>query len=109
MLFEHVRWFPEEFARFGIDHHSVRRFFQGELGVAFFRIDTLGPGCEFHFFALLDRLGAFDCAASLAGQHIALIDDVMTTGATLSEAARILKKAGAAKVEAWVLARAVMA
>lgn len=52
--------------------------------------------------------GAFDCAVSLAGQHIALIDDVMTTGATLSEAARVLKKAGAAKVEAWVLARAVM-
>ncbi len=52
--------------------------------------------------------GAFDCADAVDGQHIALVDDVMTTGATLSEAARILKKAGAKTVDAWVLARAVM-
>jgi len=50
--------------------------------------------------------GAFDCAQSLKGKHVALVDDVMTTGATLSEAARVLKKAGAASVSAWVLARA---
>jgi ComF family protein len=50
--------------------------------------------------------GAFDCAQSLKGRHIALVDDVMTTGATLSEAARVLKKAGAASVSVWVLARA---
>ncbi len=50
--------------------------------------------------------GAFDCAHSLAGKHVALVDDVMTTGATLSEAARVLKKAGALSVSAWVLARA---
>ena len=50
--------------------------------------------------------GAFDCARSLAGRHVALVDDVMTTGATLSEAAKALKKAGAASVSAWVLARA---
>lgn len=50
--------------------------------------------------------GAFDCAQPLGGKHVALVDDVMTTGATLSEAARVLKKAGAASVSAWVLARA---
>jgi predicted amidophosphoribosyltransferase len=32
---------------------------------------------------------------------------VMTTGATMSEAARVLKSAGAVRVEAWVLARAI--
>ncbi len=56
-----------------------------------------------------DRLsnvkGAFACERPLNDLHIALVDDVMTTGATLSEAARSLKKAGAAKVEAWVVAR----
>ncbi len=56
-----------------------------------------------------DRLsnvkGAFGCDHSLNGMHIALLDDVMTTGATLSEAARALKKAGAARVDAWVVAR----
>lgn len=49
--------------------------------------------------------GAFDCAHRLDGKRVALIDDVMTTGATLSEAAKTLKKAGAAHVSAWVIAR----
>ncbi len=39
------------------------------------------------------------------GLHILLIDDVCTTGATLKECARVLKKAGAASVKALVLAR----
>ena len=38
--------------------------------------------------------------------HVALIDDVMTTGATLRECARTLKRAGIARVEVWALARA---
>ncbi len=50
--------------------------------------------------------GAFDCAHRLDGKHVAVVDDVMTTGATLSEAAKALKKAGAAHVSAWVIARA---
>jgi len=37
---------------------------------------------------------------------VALVDDVMTTGATLAECARVLKRAGVARVEIWVLARA---
>lgn len=41
------------------------------------------------------------------GAHIVLIDDVLTTGATLSAAARALKRAGAAQVDALVLARVV--
>ena len=39
-------------------------------------------------------------------QHVALVDDVMTTGATLSECSRLLKKAGVTTVSAWVAARA---
>jgi ComF family protein len=39
-------------------------------------------------------------------QHVALVDDVMTTGATLYECSRILKKAGVKTVSAWVAARA---
>lgn len=42
---------------------------------------------------------------SLNGRTILLIDDVVTTGATLNEAARILKLAGAKEVYALVLAK----
>ena len=41
----------------------------------------------------------------LAQRHVALIDDVMTSGATLHEATATLLRAGAARVDAWVLAR----
>lgn len=42
----------------------------------------------------------------IAKQHVALVDDVITTGATLSECAKVLKRAGAASVSVWVAARA---
>ncbi len=51
--------------------------------------------------------GAFVCEASLAGRRIAVVDDVMTTGASLDELARTLKRAGAAQVENWVVARTI--
>ena len=38
--------------------------------------------------------------------HVALFDDVMTTGSTVTEGARALKRAGAARVTVWVAARA---
>ena len=41
----------------------------------------------------------------LCGQDIALVDDVMTTGATAAEAARTLLRGGANSVHLWVLAR----
>jgi len=49
--------------------------------------------------------GAFSVARALDGASVAVVDDVMTTGATLDEIARTLKAAGAARVVNWVVAR----
>ncbi len=51
--------------------------------------------------------GAFHCSADLTGQKILLVDDVMTTGASLDECARTLKLHGAAEVSILVVARAL--
>lgn len=45
-------------------------------------------------------------ADAIRGKHIVLVDDVLTTGATLETAARILKRAGAKSVRAIVFAQA---
>ena len=49
--------------------------------------------------------GAFHCPRMLGGLAVAVVDDVMTTGATLDEVAATLKRAGAARVVNWVVAR----
>ena len=49
--------------------------------------------------------GAFAVSGNLAGKRVAIVDDVMTTGASLNELAKTLKKASASHVECWVLAR----
>src|SRR5260364_385445 len=43
--------------------------------------------------------------AFVRGRHIAVVDDVMTSGATLESVARVLKRAGAARVTNWVVLR----
>lgn len=50
---------------------------------------------------------AFDCDRDLSGLIVIVIDDVMTTGATLDAVARTLKDHGATRVVNWVAARAV--
>jgi ComF family protein len=49
--------------------------------------------------------GAFACQADLSGASVAIVDDVVTTGATLNELAGVLLDRGAAQVQGWVVAR----
>ena len=48
---------------------------------------------------------AFAATRSFAGESVVLVDDVLTTGSTLNELARAVYDAGAARVDAYVLAR----
>lgn len=48
---------------------------------------------------------AFACNVPVAGRHIALVDDVVTTGSTVSEIAALLRRQGAASVQIWCVCR----
>ena len=50
--------------------------------------------------------GAFQVTQPLPARHIAIVDDVMTTGQTINELAKTLRKAGATHIDVWVCARA---
>ncbi len=48
---------------------------------------------------------AFCCDMDLTGRRVALVDDVLTTGASLNALAEAVRKRGAAEISAWVVAR----
>jgi ComF family protein len=50
--------------------------------------------------------GAFAVTAGEVPRHVAIVDDVVTTGATVEELARTLRRAGVETVEVWACARA---
>ena len=49
--------------------------------------------------------GAFSCPMRLAGESVAIVDDVVTTGATADVLAAVLTRAGAGRVSVWAVAR----
>lgn len=52
--------------------------------------------------------GAFQLTRPLKARHVALVDDVVTTGHTLRECAATLRKVGVEHIEVWVVARAAL-
>lgn len=84
-----------------------------ELGVSF-RHDVLQRVRQTDAQTELDAVarrrnvrGAFALHAGVElPAHVAMLDDVMTTGATLAECARVLKRVGVLRVDVWALARA---
>jgi len=51
--------------------------------------------------------GAFAVNGNMGIEHVAIVDDVMTSGHTANELARVLKQAGVGRVDIWVMARAI--
>jgi ComF family protein len=87
----------------------VSRLLDLELaGRALQRIRATAPQVGLDRVARAGNLrGAFSAdPRQVAGKHVVLVDDVVTTGSTVGEAASALRAAGAAAVEVWAAARA---
>ena len=71
------------------------------------RVRATAPQSELDAAARAGNLRGAFATTSRAGlpAHVALVDDVMTTGATLGAAAEALRHAGVARVDAWACAR----
>lgn len=109
--------------------HYVRRFFRGTNNPTFFAKEiahalhisvatriirrTRYTKPQFHLKPrqrFRNVRGAFafvGCKNPVAGKRVLIVDDIMTTGATCNEVARILREAGAASVSVAVFARAM--
>lgn len=71
------------------------------------RIRNTPPQTELGGRARRNNLhNAFRVVGRVAGQRVAVIDDVLTTGTTANAIGRVLKQAGAEEVQLWVVARA---
>jgi predicted amidophosphoribosyltransferase len=55
----------------------------------------------------LNMRGAYKIKELPPYTHVALVDDLLTTGSTANELAKMLKKSGIARVEVWCCARTV--
>lgn len=102
---------PQAFARRGFDHmERVARDAAAELGLPL--ADVLArraPRDQRGLSKAERRLNAdasFVALEPLSGMSLVLLDDVVTTGATMAAAARALRRAGAERVEGLAVARA---
>lgn len=91
--------------------HQLARFLAHQLGLPV-QAQRLSKSVSGHSQQGLDRAmrlknlaGSFLCHGDARNMHLALVDDVMTTGATANLLASLLRQKGAVRVDIWVLAR----
>ncbi len=102
---------PTAYARRGFDHmHPVAARAARLLGLPLRDVLARGTAVDQRTLTRADRIrnARGDCVAleSLRGERLLLVDDVLTTGATLRGAALACRAAGAATVSAATVARA---
>lgn len=102
---------PRRYQRRGFNQaHEIARFTAAELGIPVSprvlvrRVHTPEQSGLSMAQRRRNVRGAFAIRQSLEGQHVALLDDVLTTGSTALAAAKALRDAGATRVEVWVAA-----
>ena len=92
---------------------EIARFAAGIIGVPVLDRVALRPRATEEQAALpasvrrVNVSGAFEALPGCVPSSVAIVDDVMTTGATADALAQALKRAGCRRVEAWAVARAV--
>ena len=105
--FDFVTFIPrsrEERRKFGFDHaEKIAKALSEEISVPFEEILLRqGHSKKQHYLSKEKRrenvAGAFACPKALRGETVLLVDDIVTSGASAKECARVLKKAGAQKV-----------
>ena len=93
-----------------IARHLARRLEVPCADDALLRLHDTPPQAGLHRDARWHNLiGAFGCPRPLAASRILLVDDVLTTGASLSACADTLRQAGATQVDVAVVARTLTA
>jgi len=72
------------------------------------RTRPTSPQTSLHAFGRQENLASAFAVetATHCASHLALLDDVMTTGATLHAAASALQRAGVMRIDAWICTRA---
>ncbi len=91
---------------------EIARFWSAELGVPLDRRvlqrrrNTLSQSGLSAAQRAANLRGAFAYDARKAYRHVAIVDDIVTTGSTIDEIVRVLHRAGVEFVEVWALARA---